>query len=384
MKYIFLVLVSVFLITADNISLASTKSAETPEETLSVFQSMTPIIVSPSIPTVFEISITDPAFRNGDFALYEETSRTFQPTLYNEQKSALPVSFSLQSESVIASGSLSALTDGLSTFVEFPVSPSVDKNNVVIDFQASRSLSVSGLFLQLEPYVALPKTVEISTVDTRGVPTIVLARTGVFDQTIRFPKTTSDHFRVSLEYGQPLRLREISFFNEEALNLDGRSVRFLARPGERYSLYFRADRPFSLSFGEKPNLSSDVDVQKVKNSAVIKNSLYIPADMDQDSIPDQKDNCINNVNSDQRDENNNGRGDVCDDYDRDGVINSKDNCPSHPNLNQRDTDKDDIGDICDGEESRFTESRAWLPWLVMGIGILVVGGLFVTTVRGKK
>jgi len=383
MKYFFFLLfLTACVVTAT--SVASAKSMATPEVTLSLFRSVVPIKISPTIPTVFEVSIADPSFRNRDFALYEETSQTFQPVLYREKKGIAPIVFSLESESEISKGSLTALTDTLDTFVEFPVASSTEKNSVTINFRANRSLSVSGIILQLEPYGALPETIEISTVDAQNVSRIVLARTRVSDQTIRFLRTTSDYFRVSLEYGQPLRLQEISFFNEEALKLEGKSIRFLARPGEKYKLYFNADRPFSPSSGEQANLVSDTDVEQVTGSTVLPNSFYVPADTDGDSIPDQKDNCINTANSDQKDENNNGRGDICDDYDKDGVMNSQDNCPSHPNFNQKDMDKDDIGDVCDGEESRLTERQAWLPWVVMGLGVLVVGGLFMATVRGKK
>ncbi|MDD2766904.1 MAG: thrombospondin type 3 repeat-containing protein [Candidatus Moranbacteria bacterium] len=381
MKYIFRFLFLMIALVIGSVSV-SAKNTVTPEATLSFFQSVIPITVSPSIPTVFEMPITDPAFRDRDFALYEETTQTFQPAFYREKRT--PLQFSLQSDSAIGAGSLSALTDGLDTFVEFPVSLSTEENSVTIDFRSEQLSTLSGIVLIREPYGALPKTVEISRVDADGTPQIVLARTNVSDQTIRFLKTTSDHFRISLGYNQPLRLQEISFFNEEMLNLEERSIRFLARPGEKYALYFRADRPFFLSFREEPNLISDKDIQKVAQGTVIVNTLYLPADMDGDSVIDERDNCINDANTDQRDENTNGRGDVCDDYDRDSVINSEDNCPSHPNLNQRDTDNDGKGDVCDGEESRVTERYAWLPWLVMGIGVLVVGGLFVATIRGKK
>lgn len=45
-----------------------------------------------------------------------------------------------------------------------------------------------------------------------------------------------------------------------------------------------------------------------------------------------------------------GRGDVCDD-DRDGDkvlnLNGKDNCPNIPNTDQKDSNGNGIGDVCD-------------------------------------
>ena len=96
------------------------------------------------------------------------------------------------------------------------------------------------------------------------------------------------------------------------------------------------------------------------------------------------DNCVEVSNPDQVDVNGNGRGDACDDFDKDGVVNQKDNCPDYPNMNQKDTDRDGIGDICDDAESRITEAHPWLPWAGMGFSLLVIGGLFLFVLRGKK
>ncbi len=59
------------------------------------------------------------------------------------------------------------------------------------------------------------------------------------------------------------------------------------------------------------------------------------ADMDEDGISDEKDNCLSTPNADQKDEDNDQVGDACD------------NCPTHPNRSQRDQDEDGIGDECD-------------------------------------
>lgn len=61
------------------------------------------------------------------------------------------------------------------------------------------------------------------------------------------------------------------------------------------------------------------------------------------------DNCIGFYNPDQIDENNNRRGDACEDFDGDGLLNACDNCPTVTNTRQRDSDGDGIGDACDEE-----------------------------------
>ena len=106
--------------------------------------------------------------------------------------------------------------------------------------------------------------------------------------------------------------------------------------------------------------------------------------MDGDGIPDIKDNCVSTSNPDQADIDQNGRGDVCDDFDQDGIINIKDNCPNTPNYNQADTDADGIGDACDTNEGRITERYTWLPWVGLGLAGIVVIILFVFTAMSMR
>lgn len=361
------------------------KDVPSVDDSIAAFESFSPVVVDISLPTVIEVPVSDPTFRNGDYVIYEETTKTFQPSLYREKFSEVPARPTFSSDVASGIGSVTSLSDGSSSsFAEFSVGADMEGGAVRLSASLSRKIVATGIFLDLEPYVALPRFVEVSAREGDGSDRIVLAKTPVTGTTIRFPKTTTDRFVITLSYVQPLRISEISFFDEERLRLEGRSIRFLARPGERYSLYFHSDRASAHQTTEAANLSDDRDVKKVSAPMKQANELFRPADTDGDGTRDTLDNCVSVSNPDQRDENSNARGDACDDYDKDGVINSRDNCPSHPNRNQEDVDRDRSGDACDTVESRLTESRPWLPWAAMALGVIVVVSLFVLTIRGNK
>ena len=74
-------------------------------------------------------------------------------------------------------------------------------------------------------------------------------------------------------------------------------------------------------------------------------------DSDGDTKLDNLDNCSLIPNPLQEDADFNGTGDVCEDTDNDGVIDSLDNCITVKNPDQADVDDDGIGDVCDDSDS---------------------------------
>lgn len=331
-------------------------------------------------PSVVEIPVNDPVFRNGNFAVYEETTGIFQPSAYRSVDRSVPV------RATADSGEESAqyLVDrNFQTTVSFPVRDDGEEAVAEIRVSAEKPLALSGFTLELDRFVSLPRSAEVFLLDG-GQRKVMLAKTGVSGRTIRFPRETGIEWLIRLSYVQPLRIAELSFFDENAPTTEREAIRFLARPGESYRIYFGADRPVSAKTGESPDLLDNRDIVMVPAGVTQRNPAYVPADTDGDGVRDILDNCVSVPNQDQADETGNGRGDVCDDYDKDGVANETDNCPSHPNRNQADTDGDGKGDVCDGEESRITEKYVWLPWVAMVAAGFVVAGLFAATIRRER
>ena len=118
------------------------------------------------------------------------------------------------------------------------------------------------------------------------------------------------------------------------------------------------------------------EVTYIATPPTVYNPDYRTGDMDDDKVPDEQDNCPDTANPDQKDINNNNKGDACEDFDHDTVINALDNCPEKPNIDQHNSDSDAYGDVCDPEESRITERYGWLPWLGILIGFASVALVF--------
>lgn len=105
---------------------------------------------------------------------------------------------------------------------------------------------------------------------------------------------------------------------------------------------------------EEPSKEASEDEKKEEPVDALKETEVteedMTADSDGDGTPDVKDNCANAKNLDQKDTDEDGFGDVCDDdVDGDEIPNEEDNCPMVANAGQEDGNNDDLGDACDPE-----------------------------------
>ena len=321
---------------------------------LSSFQSIKQINdLDISVPTVVEIPFEDDEKIGFDFAVIEAS------------KTTVPWLLQADSNDDLSSNEAKVLDRNTETYVEFEV-PEEGTGTAVLEFSSDEAFSAKGLQFTLDPYVALPSTVEVSVLDEDGSEKIILTETKMTSTHLNFPLTTAAKWTVTLTYSQLLRINELTL--EQPALSTAKSIRFLAQPGASYTLYFNADAAVSVPTGEAGDLSNDEGVKILEGIESEDNPFYEKTDSDFDGIPNETDNCVNISNPEQ--------GDECEDYDRDSIVNANDNCPNDPNKSQADDDGDGIGDVCDSEESRLTEKYTWLPWLGLILAGAIIGFLF--------
>lgn len=332
------------------------------------------------VPTVVELPLNTGSDERSDLAILEVQTNTYVP--YYVSSSYLTYPEVVTAYTDVANGY--PLVDGdAQTNVEFSVQEET-QNSARITLTTVNPIESSSIVLELDQYVALPTRVSVSASIDGVNEQIVVAPKSLTGSTITFPRTTANTWILTLEYAQPLRINELRLVQDAAERTLKRSVRFLAQPQNTYKVFHDSDRAIYIRTPESGNLMDNTGVLLLPVAPSMNNTLYTQADVDDDSIPDTRDNCVQMSNADQTDIDRNGRGDMCDDFDRDGVMQNMDNCPNNPNVAQEDADSDGEGDACDTEESRITEKYPWVPWAGMGIAVLVLGVLFVLVGTSPK
>ena len=252
------------------------------------------------------------------------------------------------------------------------------KSSTSFFIYASQIRGVSEFVIDYAPNTALPESVALFAV-IDGREELISTEVGYVSK-MYFPERYVDSWRVLFTYDEPIRISGLDFGPEITSNVSN-SVVFLAQPGLNYSVYLYPDTFIDVSARDGGILYANEAERPEFVSAIKPNVMFTEADQDNDQIPDVRDNCPSEYNPDQFSSRGGIRGDLCDDFDNDNVINPLDNCPNIPNFDQYDTDGDMIGDDCDKAESRLTEQHPWLPWLGMGITLLVIIVLFIFVAR---
>lgn len=333
--------------------------------------------IAVSVPTVVAVPTNSLPRWVTDFAVYDVTDEQFVASQYVERSEVSESDIRSAITAVPTTANAAAMIDGYTqTFTDFPIQ-SQSEQTIELELRTTEPVAASGIRFDFAPFVAYPLTVKIDAETATGWTTVVQTKRFT-TPTERFPEVTATNFRITLTHIQPVRLSELRIMTpDDTTRTTQNAVRFLAQPDHQYEIYAHPDAlPGDIVTPEAANLALDEGVLALSSYSFVPNSFFVPSDGDSDGVPDEVDNCVQHANADQVDINENGRGDVCDDFDRDGVLNYQDNCVNEPNRRQADADGDGIGDVCDEAESRFTEANPWVPWVAIGMAMLVLLVLF--------
>lgn len=324
------------------------------------------------VPTIVQADFDASAVFGDNYAVYNETQSQFVPSISVSENRASPYITTILNS---ANGQVysNLFDNNPQTKQDFYLN-SNGQNTVGFSILFSNPIRTNSFTMSLDKNVSLPDSVTVQAyVNNKWV--IVLNKVKPTGSVLVFPETISNDWVVQVSYSQSIRIVDISFSDLTQI-IAKKSVRFLAQPNNAYTVYINADRAVSNYASNESTYSLNTNQYKNLGSfAVNINSSFVASDYDNDGVTDIKDNCKTTSNTDQKDEDGNGVGDVCDDYDHDRVINSIDNCPNLPNYDQRDTDGDKIGDKCDPDESRLTEKYPVVIWVGLGFASMILLGL---------
>lgn len=326
-----------------------------------------------TVPTVVELSVTLSDAGEGMIDVFNNTTKEFIYSYLSTYRKPEP-----QAVSIYSSKNL----PGSAAFVDKNYSNGSilylnGKSSESVDFTIgyNESFSSNSLTLSVGNDSPLPQSITISAEINGSMKTLVNNKS-ITSSTVSFPSVNAKKWSIVISYNQPFKLSEI-LINKISSEISRKTVRFLATPGNSYSVYSNTESVLAskYSYGNNPNLSNATTIKNIGFLPLSKNTAFQPSDRDKDGVIDSMDNCPNLPNQDQADINNNNIGDACDDFDLDGVMNSVDNCLDKANQNQKDTDGDSIGDLCDSDESRLTEKYPVIVWFGIGFSTLVFLGL---------
>jgi hypothetical protein len=352
MKYLNKILI--LLITVLAISLTQSSALEQSE-----FQKISPIQY-PIKPYIQKILLN--VELNQNYGVYDNTNKGFVNTeekIYSEQYHQPITNIS---NYVTGSNLYDIYDNNTSTYIDLPATKNSTETRLLIENKFSRN--IKGLYIDLAQGNDKVDSIILKNNDSKSI-----IYTGQ-STNLSFAEIRARPLELIITHSQNIRINEIKL-EEANPEPKGLVVTFLAFPEVKYTLYSKTE-----NYSERYNNSSlNTDAVEVVGqlSNTADNNLYLDSDADGDGVIDMKDNCPSVSNKDQKDINNNKRGDACEDNDGDGIKDGVDNCPFVANSAQVDIDGDKKGDACDKVDDRYLAQNRWILWT--GIGLSMVGFL---------
>jgi hypothetical protein len=383
------------------------------------FQSIRNVTDS-KLTTVNRIAVTLPILPEKGYAILETTTNRLQPTFSRSLFELNDIATTIAETSPITTGKDNLKDKDFKTSTRFDFDKSSGYSFVVL--KLDKPINTTSLSYYLDSNVQNPEEIAIQSKLSGGSNEYqtILSRRENSNNSVSFPDTLADTFKVEFFHRQPLRIQELEI-GKPTNKLTGYQIIWLGRPGENYRMYTDSQKYIDLPTEETVNLANiDDTIIPTTLGELETNPDFKESDTDKDTIVDKSDNCPYIFNTDQIDTDKNGKGDICEDKDGDGVLdgfdncptfanrsqidtdankigdicedkdndkipNGTDNCPDTANLDQKDTDQDKIGDACDKNgESRWLQNNQIINGEVLGIGFAVIGGLGYMTIRRRK
>jgi len=199
-----------------------------------------------------------------------------------------------------------------------------------------------------------PQQIKLENI-INGQPQTIIAWKS-YSSVLSFPEINTSQLKISVKTPHLWRLKDLEFSNKTRQKQTTTQLIFFAEEGKSYQFFNTAH------FGAKtPNINNsqplniDEKTPKFQLDNIQPNTNFNP-DFDLDGVIDSLDLCPKISDPNNTDQDNNGRGDICEDPDQDGLISSKDNCPFIYNPDQKNQDNDTFGDACDQENNQVSEN----------------------------
>ncbi len=232
-----------------------------------------------------------------------------------------------------------------------------------VAFKLDQKKRISGLKILLENNIIPPEKLTLRGKDLRTGKWLSILKDQKYFDILQFSPVEIKEFSLSFETKWPLSIKDI-FILEPIKNGEGDRLIFFGEPQKNYTLFSHSH------FGQEEIHTANYHPLKINFTTpkfilpeLKANSKFNP-DFDGDGIMDNEDLCPRIFDSLNKDNDKNGRGDLCEDPDGDGVISSIDNCPFFYNPQSQ---NDKTPNCSDGEK------KSWPPiFYILGFMVIFI------------